>query len=62
MDIRDVSRLRSLLSLASQISDPSQIQQIVLLPPYTREGKVGDADVVFPIWSEILPLVRRNFP
>jgi hypothetical protein len=38
------------------------VKQLVLLPPYTSNGKVGDQDVVLPNWSEILPLVRQTFP
>jgi hypothetical protein len=54
-------RIRQLLPVATQVSVES-VKQLVLLPPYTSNGKVGDQDVVLPNWSEILPLVRQTFP
>jgi anionic cell wall polymer biosynthesis LytR-Cps2A-Psr (LCP) family protein len=62
MNLRDLSRVRSLLSLAGQISDPSQIEQIVLLPPYTSDSVLGDGEqVLVPNWTAIRPLVRQRF-
>jgi LCP family protein required for cell wall assembly len=62
MNLTDVARIRSLLSLASQINDPSQIEQILLLPPYTSDATLGDGEqVLMPNWSAILPLVRQHF-
>ena len=62
MNLTDLPRLRSLLSLASQINDPSQIEQIVLLPPYTSDATLGDGEqVLVPNWNAILPLVRQHF-
>ena len=62
MNLADFARIRSLLSLASEINDPSQIQQVVLVPPYTSTGVIGGADVVLPNWGAIRPLVRQLFP
>ncbi|HSR21948.1 MAG TPA: LCP family protein, partial [Candidatus Eisenbacteria bacterium] len=62
MNIADLARVRSLLSLASQINDPSQIEQIVLLPPYTSDATLADGEqVLTPNWNAILPLVRQRF-
>ena len=60
-NLTDLGRLRSLLSLASQISDPSQIEQIVLVPPYTGTDVIGGADVVTPNWNLIRQLVQAKF-
>jgi LCP family protein required for cell wall assembly len=63
MNLADLQRIRSLTSLAGQISDPSQIAQIVLLPPYTADATLADgAQVLLPNWNAILPLVRQHFP
>ena len=62
MNIADLARVRSLLSLAGQINDPSQIEQIVLLPPYTSDATLADGEqVLVPNWNAILPLVRQRF-
>ena len=50
-----------MLSLAGQITDPAQIQQILLVPPYTSTGVIAGQDVVLPNWPAILPLVRQHF-
>ena len=60
-NLTDLGRLRSLISLASQISDPSQIEQIVLVPPYTGTDVIGGADVVTPNWNLIRQLVQAKF-
>ena len=57
-----LDRIRSLLSLAAAFNDPGGIHQVVLLPPYTSNGVVGDQDVVFANWGLILPLVHQSFP
>jgi LCP family protein required for cell wall assembly len=63
MNLADLPRIRSLLSLAGQINDPAQILQIVLLPPYTSDPTLSDgAQVLLPNWNAILPLVRQHFP
>lgn len=61
INLTDFARIRSLLSLASQLTNPSQIEQIVLVPPYTGSAVIGGADVVTPNWSLILPLVQQKF-
>jgi LCP family protein required for cell wall assembly len=55
-----LSRIASLLPLASSL-DLKNIQQIVLLPPYTRGCGCTDGYVV-PDWGAILPLVHTYFP
>ncbi|MDQ6877018.1 MAG: LCP family protein, partial [Candidatus Dormibacteraeota bacterium] len=55
-----LSRIASLMPVAASI-DTRTIQQIVLLPPYTRACGCSDGYVV-PIWSAILPLVHEYFP
>jgi LCP family protein required for cell wall assembly len=54
-------RVRQLLPIATHVSVES-VKQVVLLPPYTSSGKIGDQDVVLANWSEILPVVRQTFP
>jgi LCP family protein required for cell wall assembly len=61
MDLADLGRIRSLLSLAGQINDPSQIEQIVLVPPYTSSAVIDGADVLIADWSAIRPLIRQYF-
>ncbi|HEX6547419.1 MAG TPA: LCP family protein [Candidatus Dormibacteraeota bacterium] len=56
-----LDRIRQLLPLVNQIGGPN-VKQIVLLPPYTAEGMIGDQSVVLPNWDQILPLVRQTFP
>jgi LCP family protein required for cell wall assembly len=55
-----LSRIASLMPVASGL-DPRTIQQIVLLPPYTRGCGCSDGYVV-PVWFAILPLVHQYFP
>ena len=55
-----LSRIATLLPLAGAI-DLKNIQQVVLLPPYTQ-GCGCAAGYVIPVWSEILPLVHQYFP
>jgi len=55
-----LSRIASLLPIASQL-DLKNIQQIVLLPPYTHGCGCTDGYVI-PVWGEILPLVHTYFP
>src|SRR5262249_42089193 len=61
MNLQNLDRVRTLLSLAGQINDPSQIEQIVLTPPYTSDAVIGAADVVIANWGAIRPLVRQHF-
>ena len=58
MSIRQVG---DLLPLAGGLA-LQDVQRVLLLPPYTSSGRVGDQDVVLPNWSLILPLVARGFP
>lgn len=53
--------IASLLPLASNVQ-LSNVQQVILLPPYTASGTVGDVDVLFPNWDLILPEVQKFFP
>jgi LCP family protein required for cell wall assembly len=55
-----LSRIASLLPIASQL-DLKNIQQIVLLPPYTHGCDCTDGYVI-PDWGAILPLVHTYFP
>jgi LCP family protein required for cell wall assembly len=55
-----LDRLRALTSIANEFNGPN-VHRVVLVPPYTSEGVVGDQDVVFPDWSQILPLVHQSF-
>jgi polyisoprenyl-teichoic acid--peptidoglycan teichoic acid transferase len=60
-----LSRIRSLLPLATALSDPNQVKQVFLdgSPYYTAEtfpGPVGDA--LRPNWPAILSLVHQDFP
>lgn len=61
MNLGDLGRVRSLLSLASQISDPSQIEQLVLVPPYTSSSVIDGQDVLIADWTAIRPLIRQYF-
>jgi LCP family protein required for cell wall assembly len=62
MNLGDFVRIRSLLTLAGQINDPAQIEQIVLVPPYTSSAVIDGADVLIANWTAIRPLVRQYFP
>jgi LCP family protein required for cell wall assembly len=55
-----LSRIATLLPVAGSI-DIRNIQQIVLLPPYTH-GCGCPAGYVVPVWGAILPLVHQYFP
>ena len=55
-----LSQIASLLPTAGSL-DLKNIQQIVLLPPYTH-GCGCPSGYVVPVWSLILPLVRQYFP
>ena len=56
-----LDRLRALLSIANAFNGTG-IHRIVLLPPYTSLGWAAGQSVVFPDWSQILPLVHQTFP
>jgi LCP family protein required for cell wall assembly len=55
-----LDRIRQLMPLVNQIGGPN-VHQVVLLPPYTSEGTIGDQSAVLPNWDQILPLVRQVF-
>jgi anionic cell wall polymer biosynthesis LytR-Cps2A-Psr (LCP) family protein len=55
-----LSQIASLLPTAGSL-DLKNIQQIVLLPPYTHPCACA-AEYVIPVWSLILPLVHQYFP
>ena len=55
-----LDRLRALLSIANEFNGPN-VHRVVLVPPYTSEGFVGDQDAVLPDWTRILPLVHQSF-
>ena len=55
-----LSRIATLLPVAAGL-DIRNIQQIVLLPPYTH-GCGCAQGYVLPVWSLILPLVHQYFP
>jgi len=56
-----LARMRLLFSLAGDFTGPN-VQRVVLLPPYTSEGFAAGQSVVFPDWSQILPVVHQSFP
>lgn len=60
-----LARMRSLLPLATALSDPAQVKQVFLegSPYYTSvtlPAPIGDA--LKPNWPAILPLVHQDFP
>jgi LCP family protein required for cell wall assembly len=55
-----LSRIATLLPLAGGI-DLKNIQQVVLLPPYTHGCGCAQGYVI-PVWGNILPLVHQYFP
>jgi LCP family protein required for cell wall assembly len=56
-----LDRLRALLSIANDFNG-SSVHRVVLVPPSTSEGWAAGQSVVFPDWSQILPLVHKTFP
>jgi LCP family protein required for cell wall assembly len=56
-----LDRLRALLSIANDFNG-SNVNRVVLVPPYTSEGWAGGQSVVFPDWNQIQPLVHKTFP
>jgi anionic cell wall polymer biosynthesis LytR-Cps2A-Psr (LCP) family protein len=56
-----VTQVGELLPIAGNVS-LSNVQQVVLLPPYTQGQTVGAQSVLIPNWDRILPLVHQYFP
>jgi LCP family protein required for cell wall assembly len=56
-----VTQVGELLPIAGNVS-LSNVQQVVLLPPYTQSQTIGSQDVLLPNWDLILPLVHKYFP
>ncbi|MBJ7609794.1 MAG: LCP family protein [Candidatus Dormibacteraeota bacterium] len=56
-----LAQVGELLPIAGNVS-LSNVQQVVLLPPYTSSQTIGDQEVLVPNWSLILPLVHKYFP
>lgn len=59
-----IDRIRSLLPLASAMSDPSQVKQVFMegAPYYTSAQLDQVGDILRPNWTSILPLVHQDFP
>jgi LCP family protein required for cell wall assembly len=55
-----LDRMHSLMTIANEFNGPN-VHRVVLVPPYTSEGFVGDQSVVLPDWDRILPLVQQSF-
>ena len=56
-----INQVASLLPLASSIS-LQNVQQVILMPPYTSGATIGTQDVLLPNWNLILPEVHQYFP
>jgi LCP family protein required for cell wall assembly len=56
-----LDRIRQLLGMMNQFGT-SNIEQVVLLPPYTSGAIISGQDVILPDWNRILPLVHQRFP
>jgi LCP family protein required for cell wall assembly len=60
-----IARIRSLLPLATALSDPAQVKQVFLEgSPYYTTGTAPApiGDILKPNWPAILPLVHQDFP
>ena len=56
-----LNQVGQLVPIAGNVS-LTDVQQVVLLPPYTQSTTIGDQDVLLPNWNLILPLVHTYFP
>ena len=56
-----VTQVGDLLPIAGNVS-LSNVQQVVLLPPYTSSQTIWSQSVVVPNWDLILPLTHKYFP
>jgi LCP family protein required for cell wall assembly len=61
LDLRDLDRIRGLLSLATQVQNNS-ITQLVMMDGYTSDSVVDDQDVLLPNWGMIRGLAHTYFP
>ena len=56
-----ITQVGQLLPIAGNVS-LTDVQQVVLLPPYTSPQTINGQDVLIPNWNLILPLVHKYFP
>jgi LCP family protein required for cell wall assembly len=56
-----VGQVGELLPVAGNVS-LSNVQQVVLLPPYTHPQTIGSQSALVPNWDLTLPLVHKYFP
>jgi anionic cell wall polymer biosynthesis LytR-Cps2A-Psr (LCP) family protein len=56
-----VSQVGELLPIAGNVS-LSNVQQVVLQPPYSATQTIGSQSVVVANWALILPLMHKYFP
>jgi LCP family protein required for cell wall assembly len=61
LDLTDLNRIRSLLSLATQVQTDN-ITQLVMMDGYTSDAVVQDQDVLLPNWAMIRGLAHTYFP
>jgi LCP family protein required for cell wall assembly len=56
-----LQRMREMFSVLDQY-DSSNVNRVILVPPYTSEGWAYGQSVVFPDWAAINPVVRQLYP
>ena len=56
-----IPQVAGLLPIASNVT-LSNVQQVILAPPYSSSAQVGAQDVLLPNWNLILPEVHKFFP
>jgi LCP family protein required for cell wall assembly len=56
-----LDRIRQMYGLVNEFGT-GNVEQLVLLPPYTSAATIGGQDVILPNWGLILPLVHQRFP
>ncbi|MFN2581654.1 MAG: LCP family protein [Candidatus Dormibacteria bacterium] len=56
-----IGQVATLLPVASDIQ-LQNVNQVILLPPYTSSSTIGGQDVLLPNWDLILPEVHKYFP
>jgi LCP family protein required for cell wall assembly len=57
-----LDRVRSLLGVASAFDLANTKQVVLYVPLYTNYGQISGQSVILPHWTEILPVVKANFP